>query len=229
MKLDKINEFKDAFMMHLSNLANKQLSYEEGFKWDIIQNWQEEFEISNLDIGPSLNMSLRNSFSGRLWGGEKYSIKSEMLNLIKQNPLFMQATFQNLFNEEHDISMRINRFEHHCDIILSELNAKDDRYNNHRQNDYSASLFLSFEYPEKYGLFEYDKFYKFMELSESRNIPVLQDKERYFKILNAIYIVISKDIDFMNGVSFLLKGRKYNGKSLFLVNDLIDFTLSSQV
>ena len=155
MKLDKINEFKDSFMGYLSNLATKQMPYEEGFKWDIISNWQEEFEISELDIGPSLNKALWNSHSGRLWGGEKFSIKSEMLNLIKQNPLFMQATFQNLFNEEHDISMRINRFAHHCDIVLKELNIKDDRYNNHRQNDYSASVFLSLEYPEKYGLFEY--------------------------------------------------------------------------
>ena len=67
-----------------------------------------------------------------------------------------------------------------------------------------------------------------MNLIESRNIPVEQDKERYYKILNAIHIVISKDVEFMNGISFLVGNRKYKGKSLFLVNDLIDFTLRAK-
>jgi hypothetical protein len=106
--------------------------------------------------------------------------------------------------------------------LLERLHKKDDRINTHYQDAYSVSLYLSLEYPEKYGLFTYGKFHKFMTKIESRNIPLLQDKERYYKVFNAIYTVISKDAEFMNGVQFLLGNADYSGKSLFIVNEMIE-------
>ena len=200
-------------------------AYTEGYKWDVIAQWKKCFTLEDLDISTAYSESLKNDYSGRLWDGERFSIKSEMLHLIKINPLLMRITFQDLLDESKDINMRVNRFHFHCDQALRELNVKDDRYNNHQQTDYAISLYLSLNYPENYGLYDYGKFHKFMEMIGSRNIPLEQEKDRYFKSLNAIYTVISKDDEFMNGFKFLQKDRTYTGKSLLLINDLIDFSL----
>ena len=151
-----------------------------------------------------------------------------MIKLIEENPLLMQIAFQDLFDESKDISMRFNRFIFHCDEALEAIKEKDDRYNTHYQSEYSASLYLSLEYPEKYGLFRYETFNKFMQKVDSRNIPLEQDKERYYKSLNALYTVISKDADFMNGWNFLKKDRAYTGKSLFLINDLMEYSVQQE-
>lgn len=225
MKLIAINHYKEAFMAHLMQLFRDQKPYEESYKWDVINQWQTHFSLQELNNSEAFAQSLKNSYSGRLWRGEKHSVKSGMLDLMKKNPLLMNVTFLDLFDESKDINMRYSRFHFHCDQVLKELYDADDRFNNHMQDDYSISLYLSLQYPESYGLYDYKSFYKFMEMIESRNIPLEQEKDRYFKSLNAIYTVISKDIDFMNGVNFLLKEVKYTGKSLFLINDLIQFSI----
>lgn len=202
------------------------MEFEQGFKWDIIGEWKDHFTMEQSDFSGAFAQSLRNSYSGRLWEGEKFSIKSGMTMLIKENPLLMQIAFNDLFNESTDINMRFNRFLFHCDEALSQLHQKDDRINTHYQNDYSISLYLALEYPEKYGLFHYETFHTFMQMIESPNPPLPQEKDRYYKVSNAIYNVISKDDNLMNGINFLLKERAYTGKSLFLVNDFINFSVN---
>jgi len=225
MKLNAINHFKDAFADHLMQHFQKGSVYEEGFKWDVIHQWKSNFSLEELEVHPRFDQSLQNEYSGRLWAGEKFSIKSEMISLMKQNPLLMREAFKDLFNETKDIDMRFSRFLFHCDQTLQELYDKDDRYNDHKQSNYSISLYLSLQFPDQYGLYEYEKFYKFMELVENRNIPSEQEKDRHFKSMRALYQVIAKDQEFMNGLNFMIKDRSFTDKSLFLINDFIDFTL----
>ena len=225
MKLDSINEYKDLFAEYLMSYALDGRVYEERYKWDVIDQWGAYFSLDELENQGAFKKSLTNNYSGRLWGGEIHSAKSGMVSLMQQNPLLMNVAFADLFNENKDIDMRFNRFLFHCDQVLKEMHDKDDRHNNHYQDNHSISLYLSLQYPEQYGLYQHDKFHHFMEMVGSRNIPTEQEKERYFKSLRAIYTVISKDVEFMNGVNFLLKDSAYRGKSLFLVNDLIEFTV----
>lgn len=225
MRVDLIQKYQDRFSAYLESLLLKNEPYEAGYKWDIIGQWKENFEIDAANLDVAFAQSLINDYSGRLWEGEKHSARSGILMLLKSNPLLMRIALKDLLDESKDISMRMNRFIFHCDEALVDLKAKDERINTHYQNDYSSSLYLSFEYPEKYGLFDYTSFHKFMGLIGSRNIPLEQDKERYYKSLNALHIVISKDQEFMNGFQFLLRNREYTGKSLFMINDMIKFSL----
>lgn len=225
MRVDLIQKYKDQFSSYLQALVLKNELYEPGYKWDIIEKWQEHFNVDAAKLDQAFANSLESPYSGRLWGGEKHSAKSGMLMLLRENPILMRIAFSDLFDETKDISMRMNRFIFHCDEALLDLSARDKRINTHYQNHYTASLYLSLEYPDKYGLSEYESFYKFMGLIGSRNIPLEQDKERFYKSLNALYIVISKDQEFINGFQFLLKDREYVGKSLFMINDFIKYSL----
>ncbi len=228
MNVQLINECKEAFSKHLQSLFLQQNGKEITYKWDVISNWKEHFDLDYRVLYESLDKALCSDYSRSLWEGEKHSIKSGLLMLIKENPIFMEAAFQNLFDENKDISMRFNRFLFHCDELLETIHKRDDRINTHFQDAHAVSLYLSLEYPEKYCLFQYDLFHSFMEKIGSRNIPVEQDKERFYKMLHAIYIVISKDADFMNGWQFLVKEANYTGKSLFLISDLMHFTIANR-
>lgn len=227
MNAQVIHKLKDDFAAFIQSKLIADEAIDMIYKWDVIACWKENFNLDYPMLEESVDKALMNSHSRNLWEGEKFSVKSGILMLIKENPIFMESAFQNLFDETKDISMRFNRFLFHCDELLEVIHKRDDRINTHYQTDYSVSLFLSLEYPEKYGLFRYEVFEKYMTKIESRNIPVLQDKERFYKISNAIYTVISKDQDFMNGVQFLLQQAEYSGKSHFLISDMMEYAVNA--
>ena len=229
MNAQIIQRFKDDFVSFIQSKITQGEAIEMTYKWDVIASWKEHFVLDYPLLEKSVEQALNSNYSRSLWDGEKYSIKSGILMLIKENSIFMESAFQNLFDESKDISMRFNRFLYHCDELLETITKRDDRINTHYQTDYSVSLFLALEYPEKYGLFRYETFDTYMKNIESRNIPVIQDKERHYKIFNAIYTVISKDQEFMNGIQFLLQEAQYSGKSHFLINDMMEFVVNKGV
>lgn len=223
MNVQLINEKKTEFAQYLQEVFLQQKSEEIYYKWDVIDSWQQHFEMDFRLLSESIDKAMKSDFSRSLWGGEKHSIKSGIRMLCEENAIFMEAAFQNLFDENKDISMRFNRFLFHCDELLETIHKRDDRINTHYQDEYAVSLYLSLQYPDKYCPFNYEVFHPFMEKIGSRNIPVAQDKERYYKIMNALYTVISKDGEFMNGFNFILQQALYKGKSLFLIHDLMNF------
>ena len=227
MNVKLINDQKESFSKYIQNLFLQQNAKELSYKWNVIDSWKENFELEYPLLKDSIDTALSSVFSRSLWGGEKHSIKSGILMLCEENSMFMEAAFQNLFDESKDISMRFNRFLFHCDELLETIHKRDDRINTHFQDEYAVSLYLSLEYPEKYCPFDYGKFHPFMEGIGSRNIPVEQDKERYYKIMNALYTVISKDVDFMNGWQFILQDASYKGKSLFLIYDFMCYVMEN--
>lgn len=228
MKVDRIVQAKEIFQEELQHCMLQQKTWEEGYKWDLIEQWQSSIDLESLDMSESFDQALSSTYSGRLWEGERHSIKSGMLQLMQAQPLYMQATLKDLFNENMDENMRFSRFQLHCDEVLAELHQKDERINDHRQTDYAASLYLALHIPERYALFDYEVFHKFMVFLESRNIPEEHDKERYYKAIRAIYKVLSKDTDFMNGVQYVLQKRNYTGPSLMLINDIMESVVKRQ-
>lgn len=227
MRVDLINQYKAKFLEYLMSYFTQNKVYEEQFKWSVIATWKAHFSMEG-KLNEAFAQSLKNDFSGRLWNGEKYSIKSGIIELCSENPLLMRIALEDLFNESKDVDMRINRFLFHCDEAYETLRTKDEKNNNHFQSEYSASLFLSLEYPDKYGLYDYPSFHQFMKMVDSRNIPLEQEKDRYFKSLRALYTIISKDQDFMNGFHFLIRDSGFSGVSLMLINDFIQFTINDK-
>ncbi len=225
MNVQLINACKDEYAGYIQQVFATGEAEKLHYKWSVISNWRNHFELDYTSLHQSFDKALASTYSRQLWKGEKFSIKSGMLMLIEENPMFMEAAFQNLFDESKDISMRFNRFLFHCDELLETLHKKDERINTHYQNDYAVSLYLSFEYPEKYAPFDYQLFHPFMEKIGSRNIPVEQDKERYYKIMKALYTVLSKDQEFMNNWQFVKNQADYSGPSLFLIYDVMEYSM----
>jgi hypothetical protein len=222
MKLDLINSLKDEYHKALKSGE----ATPDGLMRLCILNWKKAFDIDEMRLAPVIDVALKNKESGRLWGGERSSIKSGLIMLAEHNADLFWEAMKDLLNEERMIIMRSNRFIHHCDIIFKDLKVVNQKINTHYQSYYSASLLLSLHHPENYCLFDFDLFENFCKRIEVQDLPVDTDLERYYKIVRTVYKIISKDEEFMNTYYSKLPADIYFGPSLSLVYDLMQFSKS---
>jgi len=219
MKLHLINEEKEKFKKALLNDS----AIPDSLMRLCILDWQKHFDIEEWRLGPIIEKALKNKVSGRYWGGEKDSIKSGLILLSNHNPDLFWEGIKDLLNEDRMIIMRVSRFVHHCDAILKDLKGIDLKINTHHQDYYSASLLLSLHHPANYCLFNFNLFEKFCKRIGVNDLPVDTDIERYYKILRAVYKIISKDDAFMNAYYSKLDANVYFGPSLSIVYDFMKF------
>ena len=190
MRAILINEYKDQFKAFLE----KEDTITNDFYFEIINNWQQHWNIESRNLSQVYDSSLQSSVSARLWGGSVNSPKSLMISLLNTEEDFMRATFRDLFNERLDIGLRLDRFAFHTDQVFKALQTKDPKLISHFHDDRKIlCLYLALEYPAEYCLFDYDSFHKMMTKFESRNIPTEVEVERYYKSCRGIFKLISKD------------------------------------
>ena len=193
MKVTLINEYKDKFKSTISGHTD----ISNTFYFDIIQNWQDNWKIEGRGLAEIYDSSLQSKVSARLWGGSVNSPKSMMIQLIKEDEDFMRSTFRDLFNENLDLGLRLDRFGFHTDQVFRPMQGKDPKLVSHFHNDRSIlCLYLALEYPDRYCLFDFPSFHKMMIKFESRNIPTKVEVERYYKSCRGIKNLILKDEEF---------------------------------
>lgn len=189
MKVDKINAYKDVFKEHLKVTQ----TYNELYKYECLKNFQDHWDLGALDLKTMYDKSLTSNISARLWGGSQNSAKSVMLQFLEINKEFVRTMFRDLYNEDKDLGLRISRFKFHCSQMLEEVQQGGSKLNHHFHNDEEVSVYLAFNAPEKYNLFNYGPFNVMMNRLEAKNIPQEFEIERYFKLCKGLYTMLSKD------------------------------------
>ncbi len=218
MKVDKINHYKDLFKGHLV----KTFDYNELYKYNALYHFDNKWDIEDLDFAKMYDKSLNSEISGRLWGGSKDSAKSMMLEFIVINKEFVRSMFRDLYNEDKDIAMRMNRFEFHCDELLSQMQAKGKKLNSHYHNSQVISMYLAFRYPQKYNIFTYGPFKIMMNRLEAKNIPQEFEVDRYLKLCNGLYSILKKDTELLNIHKLMrTKDNLYQDDTIVIVHDYL--------
>jgi len=189
VKVDKINAYKDLFKNHLEITQN----YNELYKYECLQNFVDNWDLGELDLKTTFDKSFSSTISGRLWGGSTNSAKEMMLKYIDMDKEFVRSMFRDLYNEDRDIGMRINRFKFHCDQLLEKLQETEKQWNDHFHTDQEVSLYLAFQFPQTYNLFNYGPFSIMMQRLELRKLPEEYETDRYFKLCKGLYTMLSKD------------------------------------
>ena len=218
MKVDKINAYKDVFKNHLTVTQ----SYNELYKYECLQNFVSYWDLSALDLGAVYDKSFTSSISGRLWGGSTNSAKSMMLKFLTMDREFVRSMFRDLYNEERDLSMRINRFKFHCDQLLEQLQQTEKSHNNHFHGDEEVALYLAFNDPMTYNLFNYGPFSIMMTRLEAKSIPEQYEVERYFKLCKGLNTMLSRDAELVD----LHKAKRsdalyYGDNTMLMVHDFL--------
>ena len=223
MRVGLINEIKEKFEDWMSQNNEVDHLYRT-----CVKRWQNVFNVEKIELYETLSDALKSKKSGRLWGGEKYSIKAGLLNLSSAHPDLFWTSIRDLYNENLVLDGRIQRFLHHCDVILKEIQKADEKINTHYQDLYSICMLLSFQYPNKYCLYHWDAFERLCTDIAVVNKPLRSDVDRYYKILNGINGILSKDEQWMNLYYSMIPLDAYLGPSLDPAYQLMLFNFRLQ-
>ena len=190
MKVDKINAYKEVFREHLEIPQ----SYNELYKYECLQNFEANWDLSALDLKTNYDNAFQSKISARLWGGSQNSAKEVMLLFLEMDKEFVRSMFRDLYNEDKDLGMRINRFVFHCDQMLEQLQAKQPKWTTHFHGESEVALYLAFNNPQVYPLFSYSPFANMMQRLEVKSVPESYELERYFKLCKGLYTLLKRDI-----------------------------------
>ncbi|MEY3367048.1 MAG: hypothetical protein RI973_203 [Bacteroidota bacterium] len=193
MNLQKLSEAIAAYANFL--IANP--GYNPYWKWEVPLHFQENWDEEAADFKGMYERCLQNATSRRLWKRENYEPRDMMLKFSALNSEFVRYAFKDLFNESREVEGRADRFVFHCDELLREYKETHPRSvdNSHyHDDDYQmVSLYLSWRYPAQYAPYDFDSFRKLMQLLGARDVPRVNDIDRYFKVMRTLYKFLQKD------------------------------------
>lgn len=218
MKVHLIEEAKEEFKAYLKETDD----YREIYKFECLKNYKDNWDLNASDLPGMYDKSFSSRISSRLWGGRRNSAKSFMLEFFNMNSEFMVAAFSDLFDESKDVVLRMNRFKFYCDEMLGDLQKKNKKASFHHHNLRMISLYLSFQYPESYCVFDYKAFSKLMERFEVPEIPQDFEIGRFYKLAKAIGNILGKDKELMELHQKQLFGDEfYKEPTMLLVHDFM--------
>jgi len=218
LKVDKINAYKEVFRNHLQITQ----SYNELYKYECLQNFEANWDLSALDLKTMYDNSLQSKLSGRLWGGSQNSAKEVMLLFLDMDKEFVRSMFRDLYNEDKDLGMRINRFVFHCDQMLEQLQSKQPKWTTHFHGESEVAFYLAFNNPQVYPLFNYGPFAIMMQRLEVKSVPESYELERYFKLCKGLYTLLKRDIQLVRLHKEVREAAGYYGDdTVIMVHDYL--------
>jgi hypothetical protein len=215
MKVHLIKEQAERYISYLENTEE----FSELYKYESLDNFRKHWDLNASDFYEMFDNSFRSGISNRLWGGSVNSAKSAMLKFIELNTEFVRSMFVDLFNENKDLSMRINRFALHCDEMLTQLPNTKDRIVDHRHGPQIISLYLCFHDPENYTIVNYRAFYHAMELLGNQNIPQAFELERAIKLSRGLYKILGGYDALESLYQKWLPDKYFDGLNMLAVHD----------
>ena len=222
MQLDLLRKYIDQFAEMLSQQPDQKiLAY-----YETQQNWQQHFEIDAPDFAKVYDRSLENTISRRLWKTEKYEPKRMMLLFLAQDESFARDAFRDLFNEEKSVENRIDRFVFYCDQFLELYRRANPTKidSNHYHDYFTNSLYLSFQFPDRYAPYEPDTLTGLLRNLGVRNLPLGGDYSRHVKVTKTIYTFLEKNEKLMAAHQARLRPNKdFLAKSYLLVWEFARF------
>ena len=190
MKVNLINQYKDRFKEHLKSDKLR----DERFKYENLSNYRQHWDLDELNVLSMYSRSYTSKTSNRLWGGSQNSGKEVMEQFIDMDKEFVRSMFRDLFDEKKAVNLRIDRFTFHCDELLGVLQRQHKKVDRHFHSTPELPfLYLCFEAPLTYPLYDFDLFSKALELFEVKSPLQSYEVERYHKLSKAIFTILSKD------------------------------------
>ncbi len=196
--------------------------YDEIYKWQSLKNFQENWNIDAIDFRTMYDKSFQNSISNNLWANPHWFPKSTMLKMIEHDKERVREMFYTLFDENIKIDTRVEKFVYNCDKIRDEILKEDISFKSHfHDGQRMISLYLAFKFPQKYAIYKYTEFKTFMEIVNATDIPSTGEIERFFKIINTLYNMITQDKDLAKIHKHLLNIECYKEPTLMLAQDFV--------
>ncbi len=193
MNLQKLNQF---IAEYKASLQQKKERADFGPHWESLAYFKRHWDVDSPDFAAMYDRCLQNSKTKRIWKREAWEPKEMMMRFAKMQPEFIRKMFKDLYDESKDISGRVSRFKFGMDAMLLEYKDRNPRRidNNHYHDDSEMiHLYLSFQFPEKYCLFDYPAFLRMNESLMLKEPPSPFETDRFFKITKIWRTFLAKD------------------------------------
>jgi hypothetical protein len=148
------------------------------------------------------------------------------MKFLDYNPEQVRRMFQDLYDENEKVEIRVINFENQCDILRKEICEKiDSGVKSHfHDGQRIIATYLAFRFPEKYAIYKYTEFKTFMELVKAKDIPGTGEIERFFKVVRTIYKILLDDKKLLQTHKGLLGKDCYQNDTLMIAQVLIFIT-----
>ena len=185
MKLEKlrrlITEYKKEF---------PRIYRDEIYKWQAVKTFQDNWDVSAIDFHAMLEKSLSRTIN--LLNAKRYFPLAVILVYAKAEPEILRKIFSDLYDEEISLDERIRNFKE----SISKVNKKLESHLKNYQDHHAISVYLSLRYPERYYIYKFSLYTKFITLIED-NTPVKKGDDinipKYNFLCNIINGEIKKD------------------------------------
>lgn len=163
---------------------------EEIYKWEAIGHYKSYWNIDAEDFPTMLEQAFKKA--DNLLTSYRYYAYSTIIEFAKEKPEEARNLFRLLYDENIPFSHRYVGFQSAFDEYSFE------KKHNHHQDLHAISVYLSFEYPEKYYIYKYSIFKKLNKqinfvLESIDKMSDIQKYENYCSMCNAIVNEIHHD------------------------------------
>lgn len=191
----------------------------ERYKWRAFAHYKKNWDIEAEDFPSMLAESLK-AASNLLAGGMYYPYRMVM-DYAKVEPERVRGLFRMLYDEELPLGERIIKFRESFERHYSSKKL------NHYQDIRAISVYLSFEYPEKYYLYKYMMYKDFAKrIGYTESIEAKTDGEKYekyMKFCNQVLEIIKQDAEVIAMSKGRLDDTCYKDDSLHLLTQDVIF------
>ncbi len=167
----------------------ERVNKEERYKWEAIYTYKKYWDIDAPDFVAMIESALQGTYN--LLQSGNYLARTSLLEFAKEEPETVRGLFKLLYNENLDFESRYYQFR---EAFKKHFDLKNK---SHYQDLHAVSVYLSFEYPEKYFIYKYGIYKGFAELiqhEDAKKIDSFSDVVKYEKysalcevILDEIY------------------------------------------
>ncbi len=143
---EKIKPFIKIYKEHFSKHWE-----DEKYKWEAVKHFQDNWDINAKNFGEMFEKATDKTYN--LLASLNNFPRAMIIELAKADDNAVREMFVDLFDENNDISTRIENFRKSAESIRSKYD--NGTWKNHYQSINSISTYLWLKYPDKYYIYKY--------------------------------------------------------------------------
>lgn len=215
MNLKKLKRLIELYKRDFNKIHDKEI-----YKWEAVKMFQDNWDLE----APDITTMIANSFSktGNLMDSGQYFPRRMLTAYAKQRPNDLKPIFENLYNEDIDLTGRIETFQNEIRSLHDKILDKDKST---YQDQRAVMVYLCLRYPDRYFLYKFEMFKEFIDKIDYDYEPKGGKSEniiQYLNLCNLIREEIIKDNELIKLHQGRLRENHFYDSSLnILTQDII--------
>ena len=134
---------------------------QERYKWQAVAWYKQHWDLDATDFAQMVTVAFEKA-DNLLASGMYYAYKM-LTEFANADPENVREIFRTLYDESIPFADRYDTFRGECDSYIKQLKAQTGKDYNHYQDLHAISVYLFFEYPEKYFIYKSTMYTKMRE------------------------------------------------------------------